>query len=117
MKKIKVMVSGANGRMGRQVVQTVVEDLYLEYVGGVDTFSDKHLDSEMYDYKMYQNLEEGIISEKPDVIVDFTTPESVFENVELSIKMGVRPVVGTTGLSQENIKVWTCSLKKIILVE
>lgn len=103
MKKIKVLVSGANGRMGRQVAQMVVKDFELEYVGGVDLLSDIHQDIELQNYKMYSNLEEAIISENPDVVVDFTTPNSVLENAELAIKMGVRPVVGTTGLLQEDI--------------
>jgi 4-hydroxy-tetrahydrodipicolinate reductase len=40
---------------------------------------------------------------KPDVLVDFTTPHSVYRHMEICLKYGVRPVVGTTGLSPEQL--------------
>lgn len=93
MSKMKVMVAGANGKMGQEVVKMVLNDEELEYVGGVDpTGSD-----------CYRTLEEGIIAGRPDVYVDFTTPHVVKKNIEIAMQMGVRPVVGTTGLSQEEI--------------
>lgn len=98
MNKIKVLVSGANGKMGREVVQMVLKDQELEYVGGVD-FSFEY----NRDLKQYNDLEEAIIALGPDVMVDFTNPKSVKENVEIAIRLGVRPVVGTTGLTQEDI--------------
>lgn len=41
---------------------------------------------------------------QPAVMVDFTHPDSVYENVRAAIAYGVRPIVGTTGLSQEQIQ-------------
>jgi 4-hydroxy-tetrahydrodipicolinate reductase len=38
------------------------------------------------------------------VMVDFTHPSGVYENVRSAIAYGVRPVVGTTGLSSEQIQ-------------
>ena len=98
MSKIKVLVSGANGKMGKEVVQMVLRDQELEYVGGVDYSFDFNRE-----LKQYNDLEEAIITVRPDVIVDFTNPKSVKENAEIAIKLGVRPVVGTTGLSKEDI--------------
>jgi 4-hydroxy-tetrahydrodipicolinate reductase len=40
---------------------------------------------------------------QPPVMVDFTHPDSIYENVRAAIAYGVRPVVGTTGLSAEQI--------------
>lgn len=99
MNRIKVLVSGANGRMGQEVVKMVSNDQDLDYVGGVDY--SYNLDQEK---KQYYNLEEAIRNEKPDVLVDFTNPDSVRANIELAIKMGVSPVVGTTGLNQDDIE-------------
>ena len=98
MDKIKVLVSGANGKMGKEVVEMILRDQELEYVGGVDYSYDVNPD-----LKHYSDLKEAIIAVKPDVIVDFTNPKSVKENVEIALKLGVRPVVGTTGLSKEDI--------------
>jgi 4-hydroxy-tetrahydrodipicolinate reductase len=38
------------------------------------------------------------------VMVDFTHPDGVYDNVRAAIAYGVRPVVGTTGLSPEQIQ-------------
>lgn len=102
MDRIKVLVAGANGKMGKQVVQMVLNDNELEYVGGVDISqgdSSLQLDSK----RIYTSLSEAIIIEKPDVLVDFTRPDAVKENIEIAIKMGVSPVVGTTGLSLNDV--------------
>lgn len=98
MDKIKVLVSGANGKMGKEVVQMVLKDQELEYVGGVDYSFEYNRE-----LQQFNDLEEAIIAQRPDVMVDFTNPKSVKGNVEIAIRLGVRPVVGTTGLSQEDI--------------
>ncbi len=38
------------------------------------------------------------------VMVDFTHPNSVYDNIRAAIAYGIRPVVGTTGLSVEQIQ-------------
>ncbi len=98
MNKIKVLVSGANGRMGQEVVKMVCNDQDFEYVGGVD-----YLFNSDQEKKQYSSMEEAILNERPDVLVDFTSPASVKENVEIAIRLNVRPIVGTTGLTQEEI--------------
>jgi 4-hydroxy-tetrahydrodipicolinate reductase len=40
---------------------------------------------------------------QPAVMVDFTHPSSIYNNIRSAIAYGVRPVVGTTGLSAEQI--------------
>ena len=95
------MVSGANGRMGSEVVKMVKQDDELLYVGGIDPIGNQGKGSD--DLPVYQRLEEALIAEKPDVIVDFTNPQTVKDNVRIAIEMGVSPVVGTTGLTQDEI--------------
>lgn len=93
---IKVLVSGALGRMGRTVVDAVKNDSELELVGAVDIF-----DGEVDGMKVETNLISAIEKFKPDVMVDFTRPDSVFKNVMTALEKKVSPVVGTTGLSDE----------------
>lgn len=102
MSKIKVLVAGANGKMGREVVQMILKDKGLQYVGGVDILRDDNL-QQLGSNSIYDSLSDAIISEKPDVLVDFTRPEAVRQNIETAIKMGVSPVVGTTGLLPDDI--------------
>lgn len=105
MDLIKVIVNGACGRMGSTVVATVVANPHLELVGAVDIV--KGMDAGIVAHCgptgviVSDNLEETIKQTKPDVMVDFTQPHVVFEAASLAIKYQVRPVIGTTGLSDE----------------
>ena len=53
--------------------------------------------------KVEPELDRAFEQAKPDVMVDFTTPQTVFNNTILALKHQVRPVVGTTGLSSDEI--------------
>ncbi|EST56023.1 dihydrodipicolinate reductase [Brevibacillus panacihumi W25] len=93
--QIRVAVAGANGRMGQEVVTMLGQDKQLVYVGALDTRGE--------DEAIRARLEEM----KPDVLVDFTTPHSVYRHLEICLQHGIRPVVGTTGLSQDEIQEMT----------
>lgn len=93
---IKVLVNGALGRMGRTVVAAVNADDELELVGAVDAF-----DGEVDGMKVETNLDAALKKFSPDVMVDFTRPNVVFDNVMTALANKVSPVVGTTGLSDD----------------
>lgn len=93
---IKVLVNGALGRMGRTVVGAVNADSELELVGAVDAYA-----GEVDGMKVETNLDAALKKYSPDVMVDFTRPNVVFDNVMIALANKVAPVVGTTGLSDE----------------
>lgn len=93
---IKVLVNGALGRMGRTVVNAVNADNELELVGAVDI-----IEGEVDGMKIETNLDAALKEYSPDVMVDFTRPNVVFDNVMTALANKVSPVVGTTGLSDE----------------
>ena len=93
---IKVLVNGALGRMGRTVVNAVNADNELELVGAVDI-----IEGEVDGMKIETNLDAALKKYSPDVMVDFTRPNVVFDNVMTALENKVSPVVGTTGLSDE----------------
>ena len=74
---LKVLVNGADGRMGSQVVKAVYEDKDLELAGGV---SITHIGEDLGDIAgigtlhmpVRDNLGKTIDDVKPDVVVDFT---------------------------------------------
>ncbi len=55
------------------------------------------------------DMEKTFREVKPDVVVDFTQPSIIFENAKKYINLGVRAVIGTTGLKPEQI----AELKKL----
>lgn len=93
---IRVLVNGALGRMGRTVCGAVNADSELELVGAVDV-----LTGEIESLTVETNLDAALKKFSPDVMVDFTRPAVVFDNVMTALKNKVSPVVGTTGLSDD----------------
>lgn len=100
---VRVGVVGAMGKMGQEVVKAVCEDDVLELVCAVDI---NQIDVEVCppkEVRIMGDLKSAIELHKPDVMIDFTQPKYVFENAKVCLENGVRPVIGTTGLSDEQI--------------
>ncbi len=117
-KPIPVLVSGALGKMGREVIEAVTNSVDCELVGAIDVNDEcngKSL-STFFDIPeseiiLSNDLEGSLCTAsqsyrdsgiKP-VMVDFTHPDSVYENTRAAIAYGVCPVIGTTGLTSEQI--------------
>ncbi|MEA5576287.1 4-hydroxy-tetrahydrodipicolinate reductase [Anabaena sp. UHCC 0451] len=115
---IPVIVNGAAGKMGREVIKAVAQAPDMILMGALDT-SPEHQDkdagelaglSEPLEVPITNQLEPmlgyvaGERQLQPGVMVDFTHPDAVYDNVRSAIAYGIRPVVGTTGLSPEQIQ-------------
>src|SRR3954463_7526622 len=82
---IAVGVLGAKGRMGSEVCRAVEDAADLELVASLDVGDDR------------EPLRGA------QVVVDFTTPGAVMDNLRWCIDAGVHVVVGTTGFNDERI--------------
>ena len=91
---IKVAVCGALGKMGQEVVQAVTECPETELVAKIDIASTE----------MYHHIEDAARVTDIDVLVDFTQPKSIFENAKYCLNNGIKIVIGTTGLKDEEIE-------------
>ena len=85
MSRIKVGVLGARGRMGIEVVRAVEAADDLELVAGVDVGDDR------------EPLRAA------DVVVDFTHPDAVMDNLRWCLDAGLHVVVGTTGFDADRL--------------
>ena len=118
-KPIPVLVSGALGKMGREVVEAVTNSDDCELVGAIDLNEEcngkslsTYFDIPESDVFFSNDLEGSLCtvsqsyrdSDLKPVMVDFTHPDSVYENTRSAIAYGISPVVGTTGLSPSQIK-------------
>ncbi len=106
---IRVLVTGALGKMGREVCKSVWNSDDLQLVGAVDARGEEQDVGDLIGagetgVLVRNNLEEELKLKTPDVLVDFTAPEAAADNVKAALRRGVRPVVGTTGMSGEEIK-------------
>ena len=91
---IKVAVCGSNGKMGREVCLAVNENSNMELTACIDLFGDN----------TFKTIEEAKNSTNFDVLVDFTQPKSIYENAKYCLNNGIKIVIGTTGLSDEQIE-------------
>ncbi len=110
VQKIKVLVTGASGRMGREVVKMVLSSGDLQLVAGVDLSSNQVDLGQLVGLApcgimMTQDLEQALQSSQADVMVDFTAPHIAVQHTKLAIALGVRPVIGTSGFASEDIHV------------
>jgi 4-hydroxy-tetrahydrodipicolinate reductase len=107
---IRVAIGGPRGKMGQEAVHTVMNNENMELVGVLDHREIGEFLSESpefpasYDVPVFLNLETLITAIKPDVFVDLTTPHQVFEHTKLCLELGVRPVIGTTGFTEEQLE-------------
>ncbi len=112
---IPVIVNGAAGKMGREVVKAVASAKDMTLLGAIDRNPDV-IGQDVGELAGCGPLEVPITSEQesilalaaqekqPGVMVDFTHPKSVYDNVRSAIAYGIRPVVGTTGMSAAQIQ-------------
>lgn len=111
---IPVVINGAAGKMGREVVRAVSQAEDMMLLGAVD--SNPHIQGQdIGEVAGCGELEVPVVNDLQSILVlatqekvqgvmvDFTHPDSVYENVRTAIAYGVRPVVGTTGLSEKQI--------------
>ena len=84
---IRVGVLGALGKVGSEVCRAVEEADDTELVARID--ADDELD--------------GLVSSGAQVVVDFTHPDVVMDNLEFCLDHGIHAVVGTTGFDDERL--------------
>lgn len=90
---IKVAVCGALGKMGTEVCNAVETCSETELVAKIDIAGSG----------TYQSIEEAHRVCDIDILVDFTQPASIFENAKYCLSNGIKIVIGTTGLKDEEI--------------
>lgn len=100
---IRVGVLGAQGRMGSEVVRAVTAADGMEVVAALD---------------LGDSLD-ALLSSKAEVVVDFTHPDAVMENVKFLVNNDIHGVVGTTGFDDARlaeIRTWLASSKSGVIV-
>ncbi|MEM6839218.1 MAG: 4-hydroxy-tetrahydrodipicolinate reductase [Cyanobacteria bacterium P01_C01_bin.120] len=111
---IPVVVNGACGKMGREVIKVVTNAEDMTLVAAIDK-NPSVMGQDIgeiagcgpVEIPVTPDLEASLVqaqSEGQAVMIDFTHPSTIYESIRAAIAYGVRPVVGTTGLSEAQIK-------------
>lgn len=105
MDPLRVGVVGARGRMGSMVCDTVCKDSECELVAELDLGDSLEL----------------LVQQRCNVVVDFTSPDVVMDNIAFYIRHSIPAVIGTSGITEErleNIQLWASqrNSSRIIIV-
>ncbi len=105
---IRVGVLGACGRMGVQVCRAVTEDPDLALVAAINPSRvgesiGRIIGYPQIDVKVSDELD-TVLQAEAEVLVDFTRPDVVMDNVRFALDHAVHLVVGTTGLERQDIE-------------
>lgn len=106
MTPVKVVVHGASGKMGREVINSLCREPGIEIVGAVDIQVPQNflsLPDGSGVVPFSDNLEQILDTGQPDVMVDFSIAKATMPAVRLAAKKGVHLVIGTTGFSPNDI--------------
>lgn len=107
MEQIKVVVYGASGRVGQEVVKAVCQEPETVLVGAVDIKAPADvldLPDGSGNVPFSSDLASILKTCKPDVIVDFTASGGTMPAAHTCAEQGVHMVIGATGHSADDIK-------------
>lgn len=121
--KIKLVVNGACGKMGRQIITCALKDSSFELVGALDRAQSPEIGQ---DAGILSGLgSSGVkitdkipgILENADVVIDFSSPESSVNLLHFAAEKNIPLVVGTTGFTKEQDAAFQKLSKKIRCVK
>lgn len=105
---IDVAVCGAAGRMGKEVVRAVHEADDMRLIAAIDPQEVGRDAGEVAGVGhigvwIEANLSAALMHSQPKVLVDFSVPQVVLQNARTALEEGVFPVIGATGLSEDDL--------------
>ncbi|CDQ19518.1 dihydrodipicolinate reductase [Halobacillus karajensis] len=108
MSNIKAIVAGPRGKMGSEALKMIQNQSTLSLVACIDRMNDGMVVKEVeglpdMDAVIYTDAAKCLSEVEADVLIDLTTPENGYTHAKLAIENGVRPVVGTTGFTNEEL--------------
>jgi len=103
MSKLKVIITGVAGKMGRMLVNKIVKDKDLQLIGGVDI---KEVGRDIGEVAEVGELGIKVVDKlvclleetSPEVILDFTCSEVAYKHILTAVKNHIPIIVGTTGI-------------------
>ncbi len=99
METINVTIAGPRGRMGREAVKLVKDTEHFSLISVIDHKSEIDID-----VPVYTDIDKCFKENAPHVLIDLTTPEVGYLHTKTALEYGVRPVIGTTGFSSEQLE-------------
>ena len=96
--KLRVVVAGAGGKMGRTLIESVLADKSLALAAALDARGSPAVGASIGGVKVGTDVRKAVGS--GDVLIDFTRPEGTVEHLEACARLGTPIVIGTTGFPE-----------------
>ena len=96
MKKIKLVITGCLGKMGKQLINSSKKSKHFKIVSITES---KKINKKILGLKLQLNSVESF--KKANVIIDFTVPKCTLEVLKIASKLKKKVVIGTTGFSKK----------------
>ena len=97
MKKLRVVVAGASGKMGQALIEAVLADKSLQLAAALDARGSPAMGRKLGGVKVGSDIGRALAA--ADVLIDFTRPEGTVEHLAACARLGKAIVIGTTGIS------------------
>ena len=99
MKKIKLVITGCLGKMGKQLINSSKKSKHFKIVSITES---KKINKKILGLNPQLNSVESF--KKANVIIDFTVPKCTLEVLKIASKLKKKVVIGTTGFSKKEEK-------------
>lgn len=119
---LKILVTGAAGKMGRMVVKTVKEDPDSSLAAATESGMNPFLGQDAGDLAGVGRLEVPLESDIDksaaacDCIIDFSSVEAFSAHLNAAVKHNKAIVIGTTGLTEKQLELVRDAGKKIPVI-
>ena len=112
MGKINLAITGCMGRMGQQLIKSVIKDKSTKLVALTES---RLISKKINGIKPELNTEKSLY--KANVIIDFTIPRCTFEVLKIASKLKKKVVIGTTGFTKKEENLIKKFSKKIPILK
>jgi 4-hydroxy-tetrahydrodipicolinate reductase len=107
MKEVKAIVVGAGGKMGGRIIHIIKETPSMKLARAVERPDHPSIGMDIGDViglgRIGVLLESSLKMGEGDVIINFSSPQASLESLEFAKEAGLAIVIGTTGLSSEQM--------------
>lgn len=102
-KMLKVIICGALGRMGKEIIHKLNQRKDIDLVGAIESPQHPSLGKETRKGIKVDSQLENIV-ERGSVIIEFTTPSATLEHLTIAQEKGIPMVIGTTGFKEKELE-------------
>ncbi|WP_114637594.1 4-hydroxy-tetrahydrodipicolinate reductase [Polynucleobacter necessarius] len=118
---MKIAIAGATGRMGKMLIEAVLNSTDAQLVGALEHSSCSQLGE---DAGAFLGKKTGVlissdvaqVLNNSEFLIDFTRPEGTMSHLAVAEKMGTKTIIGTTGLSPDQMNSLKNASAKLAIV-